>query len=257
MIKSPENMVLDTQGHKPASAEYWSQQAEEYNEAFSRGIERVLYAAIEAQLLQNYLRVSDGAYVLDLCCGCGRNTLALASGNPRWHLVGLDAAPGMLAVARRNAENRCCTNVTFVSGDCRNLPFSAETFDAVVGTRFMYMMPWQEKRQIIEECRRVLKPRGILALQFNNGFWGIKEELIRRVLWQPRPVRDRYLWPTQAARLFEGFQVDAITGIKLFWLGKLSYLIGKSNAIRLNYLLRLPFFRWFSAYLLVVGHKLA
>lgn len=257
MSKSPENIALVSQCHKPAPAEFWSQQAEKYNKAFAKGVEGKLYAAIEAELLKNYLGLSERASVLDLCCGCGRNTLALGSANPQWHLVGLDVAPGMLAVARHNAENQRCTKVTFVCADCRVLPFGAETFDAVVGTRFMYMMTWPEKRRIIEECRRVLKPRGILALQFNNGFWGIKEELVRLALCRPRSVRFRYLWPTQATRLFDGFKIEAMTGIKFFWAGKLSYFIGKSNAIRLNYLLRFPFFRWFSAYLLVVAQKLA
>lgn len=255
---NPSPIVNDRHGTmmlKPPPSEHWSHQAEAYNQAFAKNVERRLYASIEAKLLREAIGDHRSVEVLDLCCGCGRNTLALAAANPQWTLVGLDAAPGMLRVARGNAAKQNISNVTFLVGDCRTLPFDDEAFDAVVGTRFMYMMSWQEKRLIIQECWRVLKPGGRVALQFNAGFWGIKEELVRLLLIKPRPIRHRYLWPFQANRLFQEFRVLRVTGIKLFWLGKISRLIGQQNALRINSLLSYPGLRWLSGYVLVVAEK--
>ena len=44
------------------------------------------------------------ARALDLCCGTGLSTRALVRAYPDADVVGLDASPGMIAVARRKPE---------------------------------------------------------------------------------------------------------------------------------------------------------
>ncbi len=47
------------------------------------------------------LELEPGSRILDLCCGTGLSTEALASEIPGSEIVGLDASAGMLAIARR------------------------------------------------------------------------------------------------------------------------------------------------------------
>lgn len=52
--------------------------------------------------------------LLDLCCGTGLSTEALAERYPRAEITGLDGSPGMLKVARRK---KALEHVHFVEGD--------------------------------------------------------------------------------------------------------------------------------------------
>ncbi|MCJ7752247.1 MAG: class I SAM-dependent methyltransferase [Armatimonadetes bacterium] len=72
--------------------------------------------------------------VLDLGCGNGFPLLVLAERVP-W-IVGLDASPTMLALARKNAALLGLGNVWIVRGVVERLPFAARSFDgmAIGGT---------------------------------------------------------------------------------------------------------------------------
>lgn len=60
------------------------------------------------------LGLAPGSRVLDLCCGTGLSTDALALEVPNAEIVGLDASAGMLAIARKK---KFATEVQFVLGD--------------------------------------------------------------------------------------------------------------------------------------------
>jgi ubiquinone/menaquinone biosynthesis methyltransferase len=60
------------------------------------------------------LGLEAGSRVLDLCCGTGLSTEAVALEVPNARIVGLDASAGMLAIARRKEFS---TEVQFVLGD--------------------------------------------------------------------------------------------------------------------------------------------
>ena len=60
------------------------------------------------------LGLEAGSRVLDLCCGTGLSTEALAAEVPNAEIVGLDASAGMLAIARKKGFT---AEVQFVLGD--------------------------------------------------------------------------------------------------------------------------------------------
>lgn len=234
-------------------AEQWGNVAPVYDHRWST-LEGSLYAQLEASIITEYLQAAPGKRILDVCCGTGRNTLAVARSGAQ--LVGVDAAAEMLAVARQKAVLENIHNVSFVRANVGALPFESESFDGVTGVRFMYMMSRAEKRTIIEELQRVLKPSGILALQFNGWLWGLKHEALNALTGKnPFRLQDRYLWPGQAAGLFESMHVDGVTGIKLPWLGKFAKLCGNRTALGINQCVRWPCFRYLSAYLVVKAVK--
>lgn len=51
-----------------------------------------------------------------------------------------------------------------VAGDARSLPFEDGTFDAVIGRRFLHHVPAADRRTIVEEAHRILKPDGRLVI---------------------------------------------------------------------------------------------
>ena len=53
---------------------------------------------------------------------------------------------------------------TAVVGDARSLPFDDESFDGVIGRRFLHHVPREHRRDILQETSRILKPDGTVIL---------------------------------------------------------------------------------------------
>src|SRR5436305_8973787 len=96
--------------------------------------------------------------VLEIGIGTGRN---LADYPPEAKLVGIDLSPGMLAIARRRAQDLGRT-IDLRQSDAQQLPFGDGSFDTVVGTLVLCSVP--DDRRAIAEVARVLRPNAQLVL---------------------------------------------------------------------------------------------
>jgi ubiquinone/menaquinone biosynthesis C-methylase UbiE len=102
--------------------------------------------------------VQSGDRVLDVACGTGALTLAAAEqAGPAGSVVGLDANPEMLAVARRKRAQ-----IEWLDGKAEALPLPDGDFDAVV-SQFGFMF-FEDKPKALGEMMRVLRPGGRLAV---------------------------------------------------------------------------------------------
>jgi ubiquinone/menaquinone biosynthesis C-methylase UbiE len=124
----------------------------------------------------------SGGQVLDVGCGTGALTGAVAEVvGTGGRVVGLDANPQMLAVARRKPMP---APVQWVDGRAEALPFPDRHFDAVV-SQFALMF-FADRSQALREMRRVLKPGGSLsvavcdAVEHSPGY-GRLAELLQRL----------------------------------------------------------------------------
>ena len=104
--------------------------------------------------------LGGGERVLDLGCGTGHSTLALAARAGR--VVGLDLTDAMLGEARRLARERGTANASFERGDAEELPYADASFDVV--TSRVSAHHYARPRRAVQEAARVLRPGGLLVV---------------------------------------------------------------------------------------------
>ena len=105
--------------------------------------------------------------VLDV--GCGTGLLAMAARSrvgPRGTVVGIDAAPEMIARAQKKAR-RAGAEVRFEPAVMESLPFGDGEFDVVLSSLTIHHLPKRIRAAAFAEVYRVLKPTGrFLAVDF-------------------------------------------------------------------------------------------
>lgn len=126
-----------------------------------RGYERLFVPALFEPWTRHLVEsagIQEGAHVLDVACGTGVLTrAALAQTGPGGVVVGVDPAPGMLAVASEIEPN-----VEWLQGSAEALDLESERFDSVL-SQFGAMF-FDDHGKASEEMHRVLKPGGSLAV---------------------------------------------------------------------------------------------
>ena len=125
------------------------------------------HVRLEATGLHKLLRLSPTGRVVDIGCGHGRHAIALAERGA--DVVGLDFAAALLNRARHLAAG-LRTQVRWVRGDMRRLPFRSKCADAViVMDAFGFFDTEQEHEAALQEAARVLTTSGRLGLKVVNG----------------------------------------------------------------------------------------
>jgi SAM-dependent methyltransferase len=126
----------------------------------------------------------EGATVLDLGCGSGRDTFILSKlVGERGQVIGVDMTPEQLAVAERNLEHHrkafgyARSNVRLVSGyieDLKGAGIASDSVDLVVSNCVVNLSP--DKRRVLSEIFRVLKPGGELYFSDVYAWRRVPEE---------------------------------------------------------------------------------
>lgn len=110
--------------------------------------------------VQAALALRPGERVIDVGCGCGQTTLALADAvGPDGLALGVDISEPMLGIARGRAAGR--PNVRFEHADAQTQAFEAAAFDAL-HSRFGVMF-FDDPTAAFANLRRALKPDGRLS----------------------------------------------------------------------------------------------
>jgi ubiquinone/menaquinone biosynthesis C-methylase UbiE len=105
-----------------------------------------------------------GEDVLEVATGTGVQLVNLARRNPHGHTVGVELADGMLRRTRARLRSVGLDQVELLPGDARDLPFSDASFDLVVNSYMLDLLPRDDIPRVLAEFRRVLKPDGRLVL---------------------------------------------------------------------------------------------
>jgi len=130
-------------------------------------------ADAEINNLLSRLPIKREGRVLDLCCGSGRHSRALAKRG--YDVVGVDLSPVLLDLAK---EQNTYPNATFFQYDMREIPFQAE-FDIVVNlfTSFGYFDSDEENAKVIFNMAKALKTGGEVVIDYLNPAY-VKANLV-------------------------------------------------------------------------------
>ena len=146
-----------------------------------------------------------GWRVLDVATGSGNAAIAAARHGST--AVGVDYVPALLERGRMRAEAEGLT-VEFQQADAEALPFTGNSFDAVVSTFGVMFTANQDKAAA--ELLRVCKPGGKIGLAnwTPNGFIGQLFKTLGKHMPPPAGVKSPALWGTRA-RIDEMFGPQA------------------------------------------------
>lgn len=139
-----------------AQQDMWGIAARDWAELIEPTTEPLWKAMLEAA------QVVPGTRLLDAGCGAGGASVMAAGMGAQ--VSGLDASPGMIAVARERLPDR-----DFRVGDLRSLPFPDSAFDAIIATNSVQFV--DDPVVALREIRRVCAPNG----RFVMAVWGAPE----------------------------------------------------------------------------------
>jgi ubiquinone/menaquinone biosynthesis C-methylase UbiE len=114
----------------------------------------------DLEAIADKLRSRSEARVLDLGCGAGHLTFAVAAHVQS--VVAYDLSAEMLDMVADEAKRRSLRNISTQKGSVEKLPFKSASFDWVCSRYSAHH--WTEIRKALHEARRVLKPGGGLIL---------------------------------------------------------------------------------------------
>ena len=130
----------------------------------------------------------EGGRGLDVGCGSGALTIAVAKRNPQARMTGIDRwgveySSFSKTLCEENARAEGVSNTSFVKGDALKLDFADETFDAVRSNYVYHNIPSRDRQEILMETLRVLKKGGTFAIHdiFSRQKYGDMQMFVQRL----------------------------------------------------------------------------
>lgn len=204
------------QEHSAVKADYWGMFSETYDEKVERLLGKDLRPAM-ARLLE---QEPDPGNVLELGCGTGYFTRAIAK-NAK-HVTATDLSEDMLKAAKINLKD--LGNVTFKVEKAEAISFPPETFDTVLAANVLHVL--DDPLKSLTECQRVLKMGGtLLVLNYTDQKMGQAERiwmLFRFAILFGFPPKK--WWPVKEESLRQQLKAAGFT------IERLSLLQDKINA---------------------------
>jgi demethylmenaquinone methyltransferase/2-methoxy-6-polyprenyl-1,4-benzoquinol methylase len=117
--------------------------------------------------------------ILDMGCGTGGSTAAIAEQAPASQVIGIDISDGQIRVAKRKRKSE---RLTFRQADAAATDFEAESFDMVVIAHAVHEMLHEQRLMVLQEAKRLLADESsLIIIELDNppslllrlfvGFW--------------------------------------------------------------------------------------
>lgn len=176
--------------------------------AYDRGVQAAFREIVPPLVADLGDRLTGVRRALDVGCGPGQFTIALAESFPEVEVVGVDLAPTMIELARDHAARSPARDrLHFQVADAAALPFDDASFDVVLSSGSI--KHWPDPMAGVREMFRVLVPGGRAFIgEMNRAVpreaMEAQRQRIRHWLFRliyPR-VFTKALDPEEAERLF-------------------------------------------------------
>jgi demethylmenaquinone methyltransferase / 2-methoxy-6-polyprenyl-1,4-benzoquinol methylase len=190
------------------------------------------------------ISVKPGDNCLDVCCGTGEWTFALAeAAGKSGNVTGLDFSENMLKVGREKLKKRSLPNIAFIHGNAMELPFGDNSFDVVTIGFGLRNVP--DYFQALKEMSRVVKPGGrVVCLETSHPTVPIFKQVFKFYFTYIMPVFGKlfaksyqeYSWLQESTEAFltkeelkDLFQKSGLTEVevKSYALGAAAMHTGK------------------------------
>lgn len=156
--------------------------------------------------------VTKGSEALDLCCGTGDWSIALARVvGENGHVTGLDFSKNMLSVAEQKVTKEEINNIELIHGNAMDLPFEDNSFDYVTIGFGLRNVP--DLKQVLSEMYRVVKPGGkVVCLETSQPTMPVFRQVYYLYFQYIMPILGRifaksyqeYSWLQESAKDFPG-----------------------------------------------------
>ncbi|WP_019242028.1 MULTISPECIES: demethylmenaquinone methyltransferase [Bacillus] len=160
------------------------------------------------------MQVQPGTKALDVCCGTGDWTIALANAvGPKGHVTGLDFSKNMLSVGEEKVKKLHLNQVELIHGNAMSLPFEDNSFDYVTIGFGLRNVP--DYMKTLEEMNRVLKPGGMAVcletsqptlFGFRQGYYFYFKYIMPLFGKLFAKSYKEYSWLQESAREFPGMK---------------------------------------------------
>jgi SAM-dependent methyltransferase len=130
----------------------------------------------------DFMGLRDGDAVLDVGCGTGSLTLAMAARAKLAAVTGIDLSEAYVAFARGRSDDR---RITFDSGDAGALPYPEGAFDRVASMLVLNLVP--DATAVADEMVRVARTGRTVAA----ATWDLRGGLpMFRMFWDTAAMQD-------------------------------------------------------------------
>ncbi len=145
--------------HYKETSETWNKLATRYEERF---MDLDLYNDTYDHIC-NSITKTNGS-VLEIGCGPGNITQYLLSKRPDFDIYGIDIAPNMIELAKKNNPS-----ARFAVMDCRQIDQISEKYDGIVAGFCLPYLSGADRDKLITDCALLLNDNGLLYISFVEG----------------------------------------------------------------------------------------
>lgn len=179
--------------------------AENYREIATKGVKKIsgadssYFGEYKVKIIREDLRGRAGGgitkqhmRVLDLGCGDGLSSVFFRKYFKNVQYTGIDVSKESI----RQAQKLAGRNVRFLVYDGKRIPYAENTFDVILAACVLHHVPQEEHRNLLEECRRVMKENGSTYVFEHNPVNPVTRKIVKdcvfdadAVLVKPRKLK--------------------------------------------------------------------
>jgi len=231
--------------------DFYTKESELYDIRRFSGRGGAFYQEQSNRIISTMLKYGKADRVIEIAVGTGRVMTELAK-HTRW-VVGLDLTENMLKQSKDKTNRKKVGNISLSQANAKFLPYKDNSFDAAVSIRFFHLLSPEERQKCFEEIYRVLKPGGILIVEFNSWLYGLLIPLFRCLFKDDKRIR--YFSPNQIEYIVPKGHVIKLSGVGFpFFLGTLSGF-NKPMAVWFQKILENSFLKYLASQIIVKWQK--